>query len=506
MYNAYHEKGGFFDGTALVKSMIETDDQFFERRRVSYYENFVKPIIDATYLPVFAEAVKRETIVDGEVDKDGKGAPLWAAFCADCDRRGTSLADYMQKLAKHARMLGACFIVMDNFPDAVGMLLQDALKERWFPFLALRLPQQVESRLLVLDDAGQLEQIGFVERPVKNSAGEDEPRWKVWTKDRCVEFTKDKGGNFAEVTGTEVRHSLNRVPVIPMFSLQAEEGTILPQPPYYSIARCNWALYNICSTQMRLLRSQMFAILCLPKMEGGFAAGAQRGFELPADNTQTGEKYPQPMYLAPPVGPYQEITTTITHLREELYRLAGQEGISGVRESRSGIAKAFDFSAEEWVLKDTAKMTAVAEKKIGELFLAFTGEKFEYSVAYTETYKPTYYDDRLTRDSKIIEDVSTLSTPYNPIVAALVKDMVEMFYQGSDDSKNELLGWIDQNTDKAASGEAGVPPTPEELAEGGSNPVKDLLESVLSRFKRKVGDEIGADVEKKGGGADADNA
>ena len=505
MYNAYHEGGGFFDGSALVKSYVETDDQYFERCRVSYYENFTKPIIDATYLPVFSEPIKRETTVNGTIDAEGKGAPLWDAFLKNCDRKGTPLPDFMLKVAKHARMLGSCFVVMDNYKtDEIPELLKDQLAQRKLPFVVLRFPQQVEMKLLKLDEADNIEEIAFVEKSVVGTHGESEGRWKKWTSSYCVMLKLDKDNNFIELPETKYEHGLERVPVIPVFSSQAEEGTIIPMPPFYSIARCNWALFNICSSQMRLLRSQMFAILCAPKVEGGFAASANKGFELPADNTATGEKYPQPFYLTPPVGPYQEITETIRHIREELYRLAGQEGVSGVRESRSGIAKAFDFSAEAWVLKDTAHMSKTAEEKIACLFKCFTIEEFEFCATYTEQYTPTYYDDRLTRNTKIMDSVSVLSTPYNPIIAALIRDMVSMFFQGSDEQKQEIFGWIDVNTSKVQEGEAGEPKSPEDI-EQDENPVKDLLAGIVAKFKGKLDDQSlpSSPAKKKAGTKDA---
>jgi hypothetical protein len=293
---------------------------------------------------------------------------------------------------------------------------------------------------------------------------------------------KDKDGNFVEIAKTRIAYNIGKTPVIPVFSAECEDGTITPHPPYYSIARCNWSLFNDCSALTRLQRAQMFAILCAPKIEGGFGAGPNKGFELPADNTQTGEKWPAPFYLAPPIGPYQEIAETIKGKREELYRLAGQEGISGVRESKSGIAKSYDFNAEEWVLKETAKMAETAASKIAMFVKLFTSEEFDFTATLTSVYKPNYADDRMTRDTTIIDKVSTLSTPYTPIIAAALKDLLEIFYQGNEDDKKEIIEWIDENTDKSKQGDAGTPPTPDQLSGGG---VKELLNSIMSKFNKK---------------------
>jgi hypothetical protein len=484
MENAYFGSGGFFDGTALVKSIVESDDQYFERRRVSYYENYIRPIIDATYLPVYSSPIKRETKQDGTIDKDGELYPLWFEFQKDCDRKKTSFSNFTKKSVRYARILGSSFIIMDNFP-VIPATVKEAKEKRAFPFLSLRLPQEVQNELTILDEAGNIVEIAFIEKPLIDNAGNQIKQWKKWTPDYCVYLQKDKDGNFFELQNTRHEYNLGKTPVKVLLSSESEEGTITPMPPYYSIARCNWALYNMSSSQMRLLRSQMFAMLCAPKVEGGFAASANKGFELPADNTQTGEHYPAPFYLAPPVGPYDSITETKKHLIEELYRLAGQEGITGVRESRSGISKAFDFAAEEWVLKETAKMGEDAENGVAEFWKLFTEDDFDYCPTYTSDYKPSYEDDRVTRDGTILDKISTLSTPYNPIIAAIIKDMLEIFYEGNDEDKKEIIEWIEQNTDKAQQGSAGIPPTPDELSSGG---IKDLLSSIMGKFNGKKKD------------------
>lgn len=196
MLNAYFAQGGFHDGSALVKSEVEKDKQYAERRANSYYKNYVRPIIDATYIPVFSKPVKRQTLVNGKDDLEGKTVPIWGEFKKNIDNRGTSLEKFSNLIVRYARILGVSFVVMDNFPQAPE-LVQDAIKNRKFPFTAMRLPQQVEVDLLILDDFLQLEQIGFKEKSVK--VGDNmEPRWKLWTKDYSCMMTKDKDSKFIE--------------------------------------------------------------------------------------------------------------------------------------------------------------------------------------------------------------------------------------------------------------------------------------------------------------------
>ncbi len=445
MLNAYFSEGGFHDGSALVKSQVEKDVQYMERRANSYYENLVRPIIDATYAPVFSKPVKRQTLVNGENDPEGKAAPVWFEFKKNIDNRGSKMEAFAQLIVRYARILGVSFVVMDNFPSAPE-LVEDAIKYRKFPFVAMRLPQQVNLDLLILDDFLQLEQIGFKEKSVKVGDNTEE-RWKVWTRNYSVMMTKDKDGAYIEVPSTRFDYNLGKVPVIPVYSAECEHGTILPMPNYYAIARCNWHLFNVCSGRNRLMRSQMFCILCAPKIENGFASSPNQGFELPPNDNNTGTSWPLPFYLAPPTGPYAEISNEIKDTRANLFQLAGQQGVTGVQIETSGVSKAYDWQGQEWVLKQTSAMAKFCEEEIAKMFQLYVKEKFEYTADYCQDFQVVDIDKKSTQFSRFIQDISQLSTPYNPILAEAMKEYATAMFDGIDEKKmSELIEWIDDNT------------------------------------------------------------
>jgi hypothetical protein len=444
MLNAYFGQGGFHDGTILVKSQIEPDKQYEERRANSYYKNYTRPIIDATYAPVFTKPVKREVQVNGVVDKNGTSAPQLAAFLKDVDGRKSDIGKFMKKTTRYSNMLGVAFVVVDNVArEDIPALVADAVAGRKFPYCVLRLPQQVERELLILDNFMEIEQIAFKEP----NEGEQEI-WKVWNKTSSYKITKDKDGKFVEVPDTRTEHNLGKTPVVPVFSGECEDGTLLPKPNFYDVARCNWALFNMCSSQNRLMRSQMFAIFCAPGMNAGFGTSPQRGFELKPDNSITGEKYPLPFYCAPPTGPYSEISQNINDLKSDLYQLAGQQGVTGVQQAVSGISKAYDWQGQEWILRQTALSAKSAEEKIVEMFgLYVTSEKFTYTADYTMDYQIVDQLAKGNQFSRFLSDVSTLSTPYNPVVAEGVREYAESTYDGIEDAEAaKIMKWITDNT------------------------------------------------------------
>jgi hypothetical protein len=397
MYNAYFGLGGFYDGMALYKSQVEKDDQFLERRATTAYRNFLRQIIDATYVPVFATPATRRTTVNGSLDENGERCPLWNAFLDDVDNRHHHIQSFAKKAVRHARIMGVSYIVVDNFP-AIPELAQDAIKYRIYPYVYMRMPMQVESGMTKIDEFCKIQQICFREAPEKvfdskTGQKQDEARWKLWTLNYSVKLKKNiDTGLMEEIPGTKVIYNLGEVPVIVVMSSEVEDDTVLPHPDFYNVAKSNWALYNIDSCQMRLIRAQMFPILCMPQTKDNDPGNKQavnplQGFYLPPN--RDGESWPLPFYLAPPMGPYTELTSTIEALREDIFRQAGQQGVVGVTKASSGVAKAYDFQAQEFVLKETARMAKQAEESIARLFQKYVlSEVFDFDCLYDDSYAP----------------------------------------------------------------------------------------------------------------------
>jgi hypothetical protein len=485
MYNAYFGLGGFYDGTALYKSQVEKDDQFLERRATTAYRNFLRQIVDATYVPVFASGATRKTLVNDTLDEEGKRCPLWNAFLDDVDNRHHHIQDFIKKVVRHARIMGVSYIVVDNFPST-PLLQQDALKDRIYPYLYMRLPQQVESTNTKIDQFCKIEQICFREAPEKvldPKTGQyvDEPRWKLWTRDHSVKLRKDdKTNQLIEIPGTKITYNLGEVPVISIMSSEVEDDTILPHPDFYNVAKSNWALYNIDSCQMRLIRAQMFPILCMPQTSdpdpgNKQAASPLQGFYLPSNHD--GMTYPLPFYLAPPTGPYTELSATIEALREDIFRQAGQQGVQGVEKASSGVAKAYDFQAQEYVLKETAQMAKYAEEAVAEIFQKYViSEKFDYECWYEDNYSPTNVDDSV----KTYKDYMD-AEPGNLGRAMALEKMTRVVFNDLDDEDVQpIIDEIKANAEEAAKEPAPEPdPVQMTMMDPEGNPIEPKPETPM---------------------------
>lgn len=480
-WNAYWGTGGFYDGTVLRKMLVEIDDQYLIRRALTFYRNFFRQIIDATFKPVFAVSATRSTQVNGVVDKDGKSCPVWNKFQDDCDNRHRKIGEFTKKVVKGARITGASFIVMDNFPEnELPKNTPEVIKSRKFPYVYTRLPQQVEEKLVVINEFCQIEEIAFRENPEKvidlQGKTETEKRWKKWTRSYSVKMRQDKESrDIVEIPDTLRLHNLGEVPVIPVIPSEAEDDTLLPQPAFYDICRCNWAIYNWDSFEARTICASMYPILTLPQPQGSNPnAGAQamsptQGlYVAPAENGTTPA---HPMYLDYPTNCFEAVQKYISELIDDMFRQAGQLGVQAQTGGKpaSGLSKIADFHAQHFVLKESAKMAKKAEEEMARIFqLYYISEKFDFEAHYEEDYAP---DQDVDADVQLYGDYMALQPGKKGRALALKMATLSVFDDAEDDDVAEVIADIDQNMIDEEKDDQDIMPrgdgtlTPEQIAE-----------------------------------------
>ena len=134
MKDAYYGAGGFADGGYLVKFDRETDNNYLKRRKMAYYINYFKDIVDSLVNPVFKKKPGRAY--------DGMGKEYIDSFLDNVDNTGTSINNFMKNAALKSKLLGAVFICVDNFPMIPGDM-QTAIENRLFPYAYMIEPEFV---------------------------------------------------------------------------------------------------------------------------------------------------------------------------------------------------------------------------------------------------------------------------------------------------------------------------------------------------------------------------
>jgi hypothetical protein len=108
-----------------------------------------------------------------------------------------------------------------------------------------------------------------------------------------------------------------------------------------------------------------------------------------------------PGFISPNPAILTGLVSDMKDMVDQLYKLAEQNGVIGVKEAKSGIAKQWDFIALEGVLKKTSAIAKVAEHQIAMLFQAYTAESFEVVSEYPWEFGPISVGDEVDTFDKI---------------------------------------------------------------------------------------------------------
>lgn len=373
-----------------------TDREMFyqTRRKISYYVNVFKPIINAMVDPCFQGEIRRETTNE-----------LFEAFIDNCDNAGTSLNTFMKNAIKHARLFSLNFIVMDNLTADVVAQAQTAEEmkaQRALPYIYERKPQQVKNH--VCDAQGKLVSITFYDKYEEVKTGDktdcrqyfrqwDNQNWKLF-------YIVRTDGKEITIVEEEGIHGLGVIPVV-IITAFASSAKIkeFPDPQFYNLAVLVHGLFNKESQVNFMEIMQTFSIL----VTSGLGAGAKSLGPATFLDCGTDSKWP-PQYIAPSQEGIKTLVDNCERLKGEIKDEAKQAGVVGVVESKSGIAKEWDFRAEEQVLKETSECGEETEEDLAVLFGLYIGSDIPYDVEYPHSFSPTADNDDITTALLILKE------------------------------------------------------------------------------------------------------
>lgn len=375
--DAYTGGGGFLDGTYLLRHPREDDAKIAYRQELSYYSNFVKPVVDSLTNPIFRKMIARDW-------SKGK-AQFLQPFMHDVDRLGSTMNRFMKNAARYARLYGSVFIMVDNSREVSSNALS-ALDERKYPYLYFVKPEQVME--YKSDEHGKLLYIKYRthETCTKIMGGAnlntDENVWEWWRDKWKVTYHDGKV--------EESANQLGFIPMVTLYGTDADTGDFMPLSPMMSIARTNLAIYNICSELRELLRNQAFSILCFPITDEVSIDTLKQGIRLGSDNmlVYDGNSSKAPFFISPSADQANLLQAEINRLVEDIYRQANLTGVASVQQRTSGVARQWDFEQTNQALADMAENCEIAEREIVKCFLAYMGEDtdLEYKVIYPRDF------------------------------------------------------------------------------------------------------------------------
>jgi hypothetical protein len=394
--NAYYGTGGFRSGDYLVAHKREL---FFDtRKKFAYYVNFVKPIIRAIVEPVFVKDAAR--IYNNE---------MLEKFIANVDNRGADIQRFVLTTTNICRRHSTVFIVVDNFTEQPTEQ-SDAVNKRIMPYCYIRKVNQLYE--YKLDGFGNVEELLFLEKPsvCENGTLTHKAQYRRWTKtytrleedENETSLVKTQKAVFVSIAGTERAHNLGVVPVVVMRDVELEQPQdFIAEPKLYDIARVNHAIFNKDSEIREIERNQAFAVFCVNQNKASnLTIGTNNVLFYPLNANP-------PQFVAPPMEVLSQLIADRKELREDLFRLAEQNGVVAVQDAKSGLALAYEFFAHESVLQQTSQIAETTEEKIIELFNKWTNQDIEYQVEYRSNFVPHGEESRL----KVLDMVHLQNPP-----------------------------------------------------------------------------------------------
>lgn len=375
MDDAYKGAGGFKDGDYLVPHPRETVEKFERRKSMAYFLNYVKTVVDSHVNPIFRKTPSR---MWGKNNQGGP-TPLLDQFTKDVDTNRSTIDRFMKRAAKEAKRQGVVFVVVDNYAQQPERQ-QDAIKNRILPYAYLVSKNRVTN--YKTDGAGKITSITY-EEVSENSDGKP-GKVVVWEWTAQDWKRRSAAVGEGETTGP---NTIGRIPVVPLFATDTEPGNLKPDSEFYSIARTNAALFNLCSWLDEILQNQGFAILTYPVGSSQQPEEIQEiivGTEnvLGYDGTLSNS----PEFKSPPGEMATALQSQIDRMIKEIYRMAILSHVTGVEEKASGVAKKWDFETTNMVLSDFAQNCEQAEAQMIELVDAFTKENSKYSTEYSRDF------------------------------------------------------------------------------------------------------------------------
>jgi hypothetical protein len=444
MKYTYEGSEGYKDGSFLIPFVRE---QFYEDRRAfSYYIPIFKAIIDAMIDPVF----NKLSTIDGKIeDKKING------FIENCDDCETSVKDFIWNATINELLYGVNFIVVDNIKTTTNPATnmpyteEEVLAGRLYPYCYEKSPSQVYD--YKVDDKGKLLSITFFDR--EEEVKEDKKTisrkyYRYWDSQIWKVFHIDDGKDDNEIEDEQGTHGLGVIPVIKMMNfVRSKSLAEFPQPPLYHLAFLCFALFNKETFVQVLELFQSFSVFYTSGLDVSSVVLGAATFL----NCGTDAKFP-PGYASPDSSHCAQMVSNCERLVDLIYKVADQAGVVGIKEESSGLAKKWDFRAQESILCNVADAAKNTAKQMVKMFCRYTkqdaiADKFEPD--FPHDFDPGRDAERITNGLAIVREM-----PPESVALAAWEEIIKAFLKGDDKKIKEIMDGLKVEIEEKKAREA----------------------------------------------------
>lgn len=406
---AYEGGPQYVNAGNLFQHERELDESYEARLKRAHYWNYCASLND--FVPDFIFRDPAERAPDDAI-KDP-----FNDFAANVDRMGTTLPQFMRRVAEEARLYGLVWIACDKpaIPkgtDTSKMSLKQAQDQKldkpyWY----------IVRRLEVLDY--EVDQFG-VYTYLKRLVSHRERKGNDWVVlDRVIEWTQsDVRTTTIDVTDPKkkkivkrerLEHKLNMVPFVPVFNRRSkfvyDEGVSFLE----DIAYQNRQVFNLTSLLDEFLYRQCFNVLVM-----------EQDTAIPTRSTTAGEvgtanviEIPKgvqnpPAYLSPPVDPAQFVQTERESVVREMYRQAVQDVTNEVLGGASGEAQNQAMSRTVPNIARLADELQLAEIQSLTIWAKLSNREWKGKISYRRDYSISTLMDMVLQLSGILNNLKIL--------------------------------------------------------------------------------------------------
>jgi hypothetical protein len=397
-------KGGlnFANSDNVFTHRLENTEDYDAREERLYYLNYSEAIPRLYNTYIFKERVERppDSILE--------------PFRTNTDRRGTSIAEFVNKVGFYSSVFGAMHVLVDMpVVTKTKMTRADAKKANLQPYCSLIYPSQLKD--WSFDSQGNLRWI-VIESTYYNDADpnverEEETHYKlITTEEWRIEDEDGKPVKFDDGAPNKGKNELGRVPLVTVYHRDLDDDKV-GESMLKDIVYINRIILNWCSCIDEQIERNTFSQLIYPD-DGTLAESSESGddpvkkigtsciFTFPSDSGQP------PQYISPDTANIEVIWNLVIDHIKEIYRIAGLIGSSeDMYVSRSGRAAQMGFLGVNSALAEKAKKYEKFENDICGLAYELLGkDTAAYSrVTYSSSFDVTSLQEEIDTTFKIME-------------------------------------------------------------------------------------------------------
>jgi hypothetical protein len=352
--DAFEGNGGFLTGDYLWPYAAESATDYQRRTKMARYHNYVETLVDLYVRFMFSQGVKRTAKNDE-----------YLAWTDDVDGAGTSLTDFLKKLAAVSLVTGHAGTLVDKTPEEPdGPSRADENAQVFltvFPSTAI-VDWRFDRATLA---AVKLREAAPATALIATEEPEDEHQWLLWDREGWARFN---------AKGDFLSGDIPNLGLVPLVLLRPKPSVLNLMLGRALISNVNVvrALYNRASEEDEVLRRQAFSLLTVSVPSDGNVAAAREQIGTTLGSATALVVQGEIDYKTPDQSVPGSIRENISYLVQEIYRAAHVRFRTDSLAAETAESIRLQHQELNEMLQGFAKALGQVEMEIARAYFAWT--------------------------------------------------------------------------------------------------------------------------------------